>query len=525
MKKHFSTGQTLAALLLLLALPAPAAGPLTLTTRSRVEKVKGGGEWEAVEKSVVWEPRKTALVICDMWDKHWCEGATRRVAEMAPRLNQVVQKARAQGVFIIHCPSDTMKFYAGTPARRLAQAAPKVEPKVPLQRWCSLDPAREAPLPIDDIDGGCDDDSPPPKGPPYPWTHQIDALEILEGDAVTDSAEAYYLMQQRGIEHVIVAGVHLNMCVLGRPFSIRQLIHQGKDVLLLRDLTDTMYNPRRRPYVPHAIGTELMLEHVEKFWCPTISSAAFLGGEEFHFREDRRTRVLFLIGDEEYKTGETIPAWAGKELAWRGVRCDFVQEAAGRQGEFPGLKNLPAADALFVSLKRRSLSPEQMALIKTHLDADKPILGLRTASHAFGAKNPEPGRLAWDTFDRDVFGGHYENHYGKGPATLARVRPAAHAILRGLPTNEIRFVSHLYKCRDLAPTTTALLTGRLEDKPEITEPVAWINTNGTRRAFYTSLGSPEDFEQPAFRRLLLNAVLWSVGQPVPPEGAATARQP
>ena len=66
----------------------------------------------------------------------------------------------------------------------------------------------------------------------------------------------------------------------------------------------------------------------------------------------------------------------------------------------------------------------------------------------------------------------------------------------------------------------ALLEGWLEDKPEIVEPIAWVNTNGNRRAFYTSLGSPEDFKDPAFRRLLLNAVLWAVGQPVPPEMAA-----
>jgi type 1 glutamine amidotransferase len=165
-----------------------------------------------------------------------------------------------------------------------------------------------------------------------------------------------------------------------------------------------------------------------------------------------------------------------------------------------------------------------MALIKNHLAAGKAVVGIRTASHAFGAKDVEPGQLGWDTFDRDILGGHYENHYGKGPATLAQVIPAAaaHPILTGLPTNEIRFASHLYKCRDLGPTTTALLNGRLENKPEIIEPIAWVNTNANRRVFYTSLGSPEDFQQPAFRRLLLNAVLWSVGQSIPSEAAAIA---
>src|SRR6266496_282961 len=116
--------------------------PLLLATRSLIKTAEGSNEWQRVEKTVEWSPKKTAIVICDMWDKHWCQGATRRVAEMASRMHAVVQKARSQGVFIIHCPSDTMKFYEGTPGRKLAQAAPPATPKVPLQRWCSLDQTR-----------------------------------------------------------------------------------------------------------------------------------------------------------------------------------------------------------------------------------------------------------------------------------------------------------------------------------------------------------------------------------------------
>jgi len=258
---------------LFLAGSAPAATPsLALPARSRVATQSNTNEYQLIEKTLTWTPQKTAIVVCDMWDKHWCAGATRRVAEMAPRMNEVLKKARAQGVFIIHCPSDTMKFYADSAGRKLAMAAPAVPTKEPLQRWCTLDRTREAPLPIDDADGGCDDF---PQCKTYSaWKQQIPTLEILPGDAITDSAEAYYLMEQRGIENVIVMGVHLNMCVLGRPFSIRQMVKQGKNVVLMRDMTDTMYNSRQRPFVPHCAGTALMLEHVEKFWCPTISSVA-----------------------------------------------------------------------------------------------------------------------------------------------------------------------------------------------------------------------------------------------------------
>src|SRR5687767_7504136 len=122
--------RSLTAALLLSSTAAFAADDvqtLSLSARSRTESAKGAGDWQMAEKKLRWSSRGTALVICDMWDKHWCEGATRRVGEMAPRMNEVVAKARSQGVFIIHCPSDTMKFYENTPQRKLAQAAPKVE--------------------------------------------------------------------------------------------------------------------------------------------------------------------------------------------------------------------------------------------------------------------------------------------------------------------------------------------------------------------------------------------------------------
>ena len=106
----------------------------------------------------------------------------------------------------------------------------------------------------------------------------------MDGDAITDSAEAFYLMRQRGIENVLIMGVHVNMCVLGRPFGIRQLVLQGMNVALARDLTDAMYNSRMPPFVDHFAGTELVIEHIERYWCPTITSDQIVGGETFRFR-------------------------------------------------------------------------------------------------------------------------------------------------------------------------------------------------------------------------------------------------
>jgi nicotinamidase-related amidase len=267
------------------------AQPLALKTRRLVETSKGSDQWEVVEKTVQWEPGGTAAVICDMWDQHWCKGATARVAEMAPRMNQTVSELRKRGVLIIHCPRETMKFYEGTTGRKLAQSAPKVETRTPLQGWCNLDSVKEPALPIDDSDGGCDDEPQCQQG--SPWRHEISTIEIKEGDAITDNTEAYNLMRQRGITNVIVMGVHQNMCVLGRPFSIRQMVYQGQNVVLLRDLTDSMYNSRRNPKADHFTGNDLVCWHIEKYWCPTITSDQIIGGQLFRFAADAKPPRVF----------------------------------------------------------------------------------------------------------------------------------------------------------------------------------------------------------------------------------------
>ena len=155
--------------------------------------------------------------------------------------------------------------------------------------------------------------------------------------------------------------------------------------------------------------------------------------------------------------------------------------------------------------------------IQSRLGAGKPLVGIRTASHAFDAQPPDDQHGAWGSFDRDVLGGEYQNHYGSGPTTRVRPVPAAagHAALTGIPAEGFASLSSLYRSRNLAATTTTLLTGTIiVDGRDVAEPVAWVNTNANRRVFYTSLGGPEDFKEPAFRRLLLNGILWAFDRPV-----------
>src|SRR5580698_10330434 len=155
--------------------------PLTLHARTRVETKSGSGQFNAVTHALEWDASKTAIVVCDMWNEHWCKGATRRVAEMAPRMNDVLVAARKRGVLIIHCPSSTMKFYEGTEERERAHRVAHVATKPPLRNSCSLDAKREGRLPIDDSDGGCDCDPPCKQG--SPWTREIATLKIEPPDA------------------------------------------------------------------------------------------------------------------------------------------------------------------------------------------------------------------------------------------------------------------------------------------------------------------------------------------------------
>jgi len=162
----------------------------------------------------------------------------------------------------------------------------------------------------------------------------------------------------------------------------------------------------------------------------------------------------------------------------------------------------------------------------------RPLVGLRTASHAFCLREetPQPGLEEWPEFDRDVLGGNYHDHHGNdpetGPFTYVWIKPGmeSHPVLAGVPTGEFRVPSWLYKTSPLAETATTLMMGRVGDRKPY-EPVAWINTNvNGGRVFYTSLGHPDDFKIPAFRQLLLNGIFFALGRPLVPEETISDKQ-
>jgi nicotinamidase-related amidase len=265
---------------------AADADAFKLTARYRTPDPSKEGEYKVAEKALDWNAKKTAVIVIDMWNTHWCNSASRRTGELAPRINQFVVEARKRGATIIHAPSDTMKTYADHPARKRAMETP-VSKNLPAEitKWCKVIPSEEkGKYPIDQTDGGCDCE--PTCKSSIVWTHQIDEIKILDTDYISDKgAEVWSVMEQLGLDNAIIFGVHTNMCVLGRPFGLRNLSRYGKNVVLVRDLTDTMYNPKSWPNVNHFKGTDLIVEHTEKFVAPTITSDQVLGGKPYRFKD------------------------------------------------------------------------------------------------------------------------------------------------------------------------------------------------------------------------------------------------
>ncbi len=236
---------------------------MRLRLRTQVEAYKGTGLWQEVYFEKELPVAGTALLICDMWDNHWCSGAAQRVNKLVQAMSPLVDGARDAGVRIIHAPSDVMAFYKDYPQRQRMLALPRAEPPPEMD-------LTDPPLPIDDSKGGCDTSA----DKFYKaWTRQHPGLRIGPDDAISDQGpEIYSLLRKEGIANLLVTGVHTNMCVLKRTFAIRQMMKWGIRCVLVRDLTDSMYDPATRPYVPHQQGTELVVQHIEKYWCPSVLS-------------------------------------------------------------------------------------------------------------------------------------------------------------------------------------------------------------------------------------------------------------
>jgi nicotinamidase-related amidase len=259
--------------------------PLRISTQQREPSPYQDEAWIVTSRVESWKPSETALIVCDMWDKHWCDISNARFVELAVELSKVVDDARAKGVKIVHAPSDCMAFYADYKQRKEAMKY-KDKKIAALANGSELPSEKNAVWPVDQSDEGCE--SPQCKSA-ITWKRQHEAIIIKDEDLISDSgAELGAYFKKKGIKNVILTGVATNMCVIARTFGLRAMKRMDMNVVLMRDMTDLMYNPQKAPHVDHFSGLDLMVEYIETYVCPSIVSTDFTGQKQFKFAGDKR---------------------------------------------------------------------------------------------------------------------------------------------------------------------------------------------------------------------------------------------
>lgn len=223
-----------------------------------------------------------------------------------------------------------------------------------------------------------------------------------------------------------------------------------------------------------------------------------------HCAAAEKPKIVFIAGDYEYESRKTLPAFARElERSFNLQTVVLKRPDDEKMQTIPGLEALADADLAVIFIRRMTLPEPELNLIRKYVESGKPLVGLRTASHSF--EN-------WQEFDRDVLGGNYGKHYGNKLKTTVTLVPAAeaHPITQGFRP----FVSDgsLYKNTPLQPGTKPLLMGKVEGFAA--EPVAWTHEFKGARVFYTSLGHPNDFNEPSFRALIQNGLEWALNQPL-----------
>jgi len=467
------------------------------------------------------EPARALVVVIDMWDRHWCKTYTARVGNLVPRLNQTVTAARQLGLQIVWAPSDVIGFYQDAPQRHAMLAVPKHPAPATV-------PFNPAPEPVGKDCCECGPDRPCPNR--AAWSRQQADLVIADQDLIgdcNDASELFNLCAERGIDTLIYAGVASNMCVSHRAFGMFNARRHGFRVFFLSDLVEAItangFDPERQTpdwdFTP-AKGSARTQRYLEQQVAASFESRQLLRLAKLGLAaDDPRPHLVLVIADDEYRTAETLPAFARQHLE-NNYRCTFRfargHEPPGRH-DVPGLDALYDADLLVLSMRRRALPVVQMDHLERYLRAGKPLIALRVSVVPFQTE-PQAradGHVIWRRFDEEILGGQYRGYQPEARQTGTDVwpEPAArnHPILAGLSDARFHSPMWVYRVHLSAPTTTVLLRGQWSDRGPA-EPVAWINKPDGGRVFYTALGHWGDFELEPFRRLLRNAIEWALGR-------------
>ncbi|MEO5978850.1 MAG: ThuA domain-containing protein [Chryseolinea sp.] len=243
-----------------------------------------------------------------------------------------------------------------------------------------------------------------------------------------------------------------------------------------------------------------------------------------------KPKVVFVTGDHEYSSESTMPLLAKALQEQYGMDVIVLKSSPDHTSEenIPGLDALKTADLAVFFLRWRRLPADQIKFIDDYLKTGKPVIGLRTTTHAFNYPKGHPLEK-WNAFGEFALGappgwggpaGH--THCGHGCTTDVSVIPKAkdNPILKGIASN-FHVESWLYKVIPDYPAkgSTWLLMGKAVN-PETAgfedNPVAWTWQNSWGgKVFATTLGHPADFSVEPFQRLMVNAIHWTLNKPVP----------
>lgn len=338
-----------------------AAGARDFTLEVQRRQAAGNDDAQVLLAKEKIQPRKTAVVVIDLWDRHWCETYTARVANLVPRMNQTIAAARKLGLQIVWAPSDVAEFYRDHPQRQAMMAIPSH----PLPAQSSFDPPQ---VPQGDY---CE------CGPEQPckehsrvWTRQQAGLVIEAGDLIADTnngRELLNLCAERGIDTLIYLGVASNMCVCYRDLGMVRMRRYGLRTFFVSDQVESImangFNPATQSLDPNftpAKGSTLVQRYLEEQVAPSFTSHLLLARADLVPQgKDRRPQIVFVIGDEEYQTDKTLPEFAKQHLDRR-FRCTFLPADPTNRNDIPGLSALYDADLLVLSVRRRFLPVTQM---------------------------------------------------------------------------------------------------------------------------------------------------------------------
>lgn len=233
-----------------------------------------------------------------------------------------------------------------------------------------------------------------------------------------------------------------------------------------------------------------------------------------------KKNIVFLISKDpnNYEADRTIPAFAAQLKDNFPVTTHVLEGNGPRSAyQFPDLSILQEADLLVVFCRRLALPDQQMEQIKDYIHSGNPVMGIRTANHAFSVRNDSiaEGFTDWWDFVPQVLGSMNEGYGPVEPGTTISVvsSAATHPILQGIEETYWHSVGNVYKVGEsLDPAATVLLRGIVEEEG-LDEPVAWIYKNEFGgQVFYSSVGHPADFENKDNIKILNQAVAWLIQQ-------------